>query len=136
MSDVAEAVQKLREYAGELDTLSGNLADLERQLEPVAEQVRAFTDDYELGLYQQSIEDDAYKLPSEALREKLARRALPPDLHGRHAAMVASRDRMRKRIGDLKLLVEAQRSILSALKSEQDATSGVQPAWSRPQATG
>lgn len=130
MSDPASAMKVLSEYATELDTLSKNLTDLERSLEPVENEVRVFTDDFELGLYTRSTEDDGFRLPSEALREKLARRAMPPDLYGRHAALLASRDRMLKRIGHLKLLVEAQRSILSALKSEAEASRGPQPQWS------
>lgn len=129
MSDVADAIRKLREYANELDMLSTSLTDLERALEPVAEQVREWMDTYELGLYTHSTEDDGFKLPSEALREKLARRDLPPELYGRHAALVASRERMRRRIADLKMLVDAQRSILSAAKTEAEAISGPQPAW-------
>lgn len=131
MSDVAEAIAKLREYADELDKLSKDLTAVEAQLEPVADKVQEFTDTYELGLYTRSTEDDAYKLPSEAIREKLARRALPPELYGQHVALLAGRDRMMKRIGHLKLLVEGQRSILSGLKSEAEAGRGQQPQWSR-----
>ncbi len=43
---------------------------------------------------------------------------MPPELFGRRTALVRSRDRMLQRIRTLKTEVEAQRSILSALKEE------------------
>ena len=128
---VIEALAKLTEYATELDTLSKSLTEIERLIEPVDEQVTRFCDDYEIGLYTRSTEEDGYKLPSESLRVKLARRALPPELYGKHVALHASRDRLERRIRDLKLLVDAQRSLVSAYKLELEASSGGQPAWSR-----
>lgn len=116
MTDVIEAIGALRAHADELDQLSQDLAGVERALEPVATEFQAFVDDFELGLYQRSISEDDFKLPAEALRFKLAVRAMPPELFGRHTALAASRDRLEKRIAVVKKLVEAQRSILSAQK--------------------
>jgi hypothetical protein len=55
------------------------------------------------------------------MRLKLAHNEMAPELLGEWAALCASRDRMRKRITDLKSEVEAQRSILSSLKLEMEA---------------
>jgi hypothetical protein len=115
-----ECRDKLDAYSSELDQLSRNLANVERQMLPVEEEFTKFVDDYELGLYARSIEDDTFKLPAEKLRHKLAVRAMDPDLYGRHTALDASRKRIIARIGHLKTLVDAQRSILSALKAEMD----------------
>ena len=122
MSEAVEARHTLDKYRSELDNLSRDLAELARKFEPVQQAVTDFCDEHELGLYQRSIDEDDFKLPSEKLRHKLAMRALDPALYGRFVAMEASMGRMRGRIGDLKVLVEAQRSVLSALKSEQEAT--------------
>lgn len=131
MTDVIAAKAKLGEYADELDKLSKELTQVERMLEPVSEEVQKFKDDFELGLYHRSVNDTDFKLPAEKIREKLAVRALAPDVYGRHLALVASRDRMRRRIGDLKALVEAQRSILSAEKTHMEASEGrAEPQWS------
>ena len=45
---------------------------------------------------------------------------MAPELLGRHDGLVHKRERMRKRISDLRLVIEAERSILSALKMEAE----------------
>lgn len=122
MTTPQEATGRLSELSAELDGISRNLAGVSRSLEPVEADYRRFVDDFELGLYQRSIDEDGYKLPSEAMRAKLAIRAMPPELFGRYTALVRSRDRMVQRIRDIKTEVEAQRSILSALKEEASAS--------------
>ena len=120
MSDVAECITKLRECAEELDHLSRSLHETERRLEPTEVQYRTFVDDFEVGLWKQH-QDDGAKLPSEALRLKLAERAMDPALLGSYTGLVMARKRAEKRIKDLRSAVDAQRSILSALKVEQEA---------------
>lgn len=122
MSTVAEATNKLDEYATELDKLSRGLANVARQLEPVAKEYDEFISNYELGLYDRSLNDANFKLPSEAMRLKLAIRDMSPELYGRYVALTHSQDRMKERIRRLGQLVDGQRSILSALKSELEAT--------------
>lgn len=120
MTDVAECIAKLRESADELDTLSRRLHETERNLEPVERDYRKFVDDYEVGLWRQH-QDEGAKLPSESLRVKLAEKAMDPALLGRYVGLVMARKRAEKRIRDLRASVDAQRSILSALKVEQEA---------------
>lgn len=119
---VQDAMRKLDELAQELDGLSRGLLKVEQELEPVDDLYQAFIEDFEVGLYQRSVDEDGYKLPSEAMRLKLAHRAMAPDLYGRHRALVLQRERGRERIRNVKAQVDAQRSILSALKIELEAT--------------
>jgi hypothetical protein len=123
MSDVLTARTRLSELANDLGDLSGMLARVSRDLEPVEEQYRAFVDDFEVGLLLRSEDEDGYKLPSESLRIKLAHRKMDPALLGRYMGLTKSRERLQQRIRDLKAEIEAQRSILSALKVEMEATS-------------
>lgn len=99
----------------EMDQLSAGLAHVARELEPVEKQYTDFVDAFEIGLWQRHVDEDA-KLPSEKMRRQLAHRALDPVLYGRYFALVHSRDRMIKRISALKKSIEAQRSLLSAMK--------------------
>ncbi len=121
MSTPAEATSKLHEYATELDQLSKSLAKVEREIEPLDEQYSKALEDAEAGMWQRSQEDNE-KLPSEAMRGILARRSMDQQLLGRRSQLLASRKRMEQRIRDLKALVEAQRSIVSALKMEMEAS--------------
>ncbi len=121
----AEAMSKLDAYATELDTLSKNLADLDRALEPIEDEYTRFLEDFEIGLWeasQQGGNPEGPRLPSEALRRSLGHRAMPPELLGRYSTLKRSRSRMEQRLRDLKAAVDAQRSILSALKTEMEAT--------------
>lgn len=120
MSDVAESIAKLRECAEELDSLSRALHDTEKRLEPIESEYRTFVDNFEVGLWEKHQDQDA-KLPSAALRVKLAEKAMPPELLGGYVGLVMARKRAEKRIAGLKATVDAQRSILSALKVEAEA---------------
>lgn len=100
----------------ELNNLAAGMAYVARELEPVEDAYTKHIDEFEVGLYERSINDADFKLPAEAMRLKLAQRAVDPALYGRYHALVKSRDRMVKRISALKVSIEAQRSLLSALK--------------------
>lgn len=110
-----DALGRLDQHARELDSCSNALAELQRALEEVDQEYRAFVDDFEVGLYLQC-EADGKRLPSEAMRLKLARRKMAPELLGRRDGLVMRRDRLRQRISDLKTIVDSERSILVALK--------------------
>jgi hypothetical protein len=99
----------------ELNSLADGLASVARQLEPVQIEVDEYIADFEIGLWEKHTEQGC-KLPAAALRIKMAHRSMKPELYGRYVALVHSRDRMVKRISTLKTSVEAQRSLLSALK--------------------
>lgn len=121
MSTPQEALGRLEAHAQELDRLSRALAQVQRDLEQTEIEYQRHVDDYELGLYFKSEQEDGPRLPSEALRLKLARRAMDPELLGRRDGLVRKRDRLKQRIADLKAIVESERSILSALKVEMEA---------------
>lgn len=121
MSDAVEVMTRLGDLAAELNDLSNDLAKVERSLEPVEAEYEAFMDGYEVQLWEAHIQEDA-KLPSEAMRARLGRRAMDPALLGRHTQLVSSRKRMEKRIAAIKTSVSAQQSILSALKLEAEAS--------------
>lgn len=122
MATPAEAIARLDSLARELDDMSGTLAQVERALEPVQCEYEDFIAAFEVGLYERSVSEDGFKLPAEALRVKLAQRAMPTELYGKYRALTHSRERIVKRLGHLKTGVDAQRSILSALKAEAEAS--------------
>lgn len=105
----------------ELHHLAEGLANVERELHgtmanPGLEAAyRAYIDDYEIGLWTAHVDDGA-KLPAKDLRLQLAHRSMDPALYGRYFALVKSRERMLSRISTLRVEIDAQRSILSALK--------------------
>lgn len=113
---------ELDRYVRELDELSKGLAGVSRNLEPVEKEYNEFVDNFELGLYDRSLREDDFKLPSAAMRLKLAHRDMPPELYGRYVALTSKRDRLRKRISDMKAQADSQRSILSALKAEMECS--------------
>jgi hypothetical protein len=122
MTTPADARGKLDALARELGDLAWKLADVERVLEPVEAEYTKFVDDFETGLWFQHVSEEGAKLPPAAMRLKLAQRAMDPELLGRSVALTNSRKRLQERIRSLKAEIEAQRSILSALKVELEAT--------------
>ena len=114
--DAIDCIGRLRELAEENESLSAQLMSTERELEPVQARVDDFIADYEIGLWTKSQDNKDFKLPAEALRIKLAQREMPPELLGHHRGLLARRDRLKTRIQHVKTQVDAQRSILSAMK--------------------
>jgi len=110
-----EVIARLNRLSDELSDLSDWLHKAEVQLEGVSEQYEKFVDEYELGLLVKS-EQSEYKLPAEKLRLKLARSKMDPDLLGKYIGLSKKRDRLETRIRNIRLEIDAQRSILSALK--------------------
>lgn len=121
MSDPLTVRARLDELATELDQRSKELAETERELDPTDEAYEAFVETYECGLWDAHEKDEA-KLPGAELRLKLARRAMDKKLLGRYSMLIRKRKRLEKRISSLKTMVSAQQSILSALKSELEAS--------------
>lgn len=117
-----EARGKLDELSAELDHLSRELLKVEQELEPVDDTYQAFVNDFEVGLWQRSQDDDKFKLPSAEMRKRLAHKEMPPELLGRHRGLTLRRERGMQRIRAVARQVDAQRSILSALKSELEAS--------------
>ena len=130
----AEAVTvmaRLDTLAGELDQRSNQLAQVERELNGYkamgAERVKGVGELYEewldafvVGLWDKHVKDDA-KMPSEEVRLRMARTQMPPQMLGQYADLMSQRKRLENRIRDIGKQVEAQRSILSALKQSAEA---------------
>lgn len=114
MTEPLQVLHQLNDHAEELNGLSLKLAELERNLAPVEMEYEEFIAAYEEGLWDQHVH--GAKLPPALLRERMARRAMSPDLLGRYMGLVNSRKRMEQRIASLKKTIEAKRSILSAQK--------------------
>jgi hypothetical protein len=117
----SQALERLDAHSVELGKLSAALFEVNQRLEAVERDYQEFVDAYEVGLWLKAQEENGPRLPSEALRLKLARREMAPDLLGRRDGLVRKRDRVKQRIGDLKTEIDADRSILSALKLEAEA---------------
>lgn len=112
------AIAKLEAYAAELDKRSDELAETQRELDQTEPKYRDFIEAYEVSLYDSL---DGGRLPSEKMRLNLAHRAMPRELLDGYRVLVSKRERLRKRISDLKASVEAQRSVLSAEKVTLEA---------------
>lgn len=121
MSDAVSAMDALDRHAAELDALSNQGAQVERELEPIERQYQDYLDAWEVGAWDRHVKDGE-KLPSEAMREKLARRDLPTVLLGQYGELTARRKRIEKRVAALKTQISAQQSILSAYKLEAEAS--------------
>ena len=121
MTDPGSVMVKLDTLATELDQRSKELADTERLLEPVEAEYEEKVGDWEAALWEESQLTET-KWPPEKLRQRMAHRALDPKLLGSVFALIAKRKRLEKRIASLKVQVDAQRSILSALKVEMEAS--------------
>ncbi len=120
-ADIGTVLVKLDAYASELDGCSRKLAQVEEELEPRNSIYEEAMDDFEAQLWENH-EDRGDKLPPEKMREVLARRSISHTLREQRAVLLSRRKRLEKRIRTLSDLVDAQRSILSALKSEMEAT--------------
>lgn len=129
MSDVIDASLTLQQKARELDELSKRLDQIEIELGPLEAELTEWVEDYHAKCWTQHIEAEA-KLPSESIRVSLAHRSFDREKYQRVLVLRAGRTRRKRRISDLKEIVDAQRSIVSALKTEMEASEGPQPAWS------
>ena len=121
MTDPGEVMAKLDTLATELDQRSKELADTERKLEPIEKKYEEEMGDWEANLWDEHTASEQ-KWPPEKLRLRLAHRAMDERLLGAYGAGQARRKRLEKRIASVKVQVDAQRSILSALKAEMEAS--------------
>src|SRR4051812_5911842 len=110
-----EVIGRLERLDGELTLRADQLHQIEVALESVEEEYEKFVDEFELGLLLKS-ETSEYKLPSAALRLKMARRTMDPQVLGKYEGYLRKRKRLETRIRLLSKQVDAQRSILSTLK--------------------
>jgi phosphoenolpyruvate-protein kinase (PTS system EI component) len=111
----------LTEISNELLTLSQALQQVEKRLEPLERSYEEDFADFEAGMFKR-YEDGEGKWPGEETRERLYRRTMPQESRQELMRLQAARKRAEKRISSLKAAADAQRSILSALKVEMEAT--------------
>lgn len=123
MADPLEALARLDQLARELDKVSRTLAGVERELEPVEAQYVAATEEHLLTLHRAALAE-GIRLPREEVTTALAREAMPERVRVEYDHLMALRRRGERRLSGLKAAVDAQRSILSALKAELEAVEG------------
>lgn len=124
-----ESAQALMDAANELDGLSKELLGVERQLAQIEVDLTQWEEDTHASMWTKHM-DDGDKLPAEAIRLALAHRSFDQVRYQRYLTLKAARNRAKARINDLREIVAAHRSIVSAAKTEMEATEGPQPAWS------
>jgi predicted nucleic acid-binding Zn-ribbon protein len=131
MSDATTVMQRLDEIAAELDTRSKEANVVERELggykdrdgtevKGVQQLYDDWMDEFEVGLWNAS--EAGSKLPPEPMRERLGRRAMPPEMLGAQRMLMSKRKRLEKRVSTLRAELSAQQSILGALRSEAEAS--------------
>jgi hypothetical protein len=113
-------MQVLDTRARELDKLSRDLADVQRELHPLKRRCDHFVANHIAGQWKAHV-DDGVKMARQDVAVILATQALPLEDRGRLETLTDSASRMQKRISDLRAEVDAQRSILSCLKVEMEA---------------
>lgn len=120
--DPLTVLSDLDDHAKELDHLSKRLATVERELEPVEREHEAFRTAYEAGLWERHVAHGDKFPTGEGFRLRMAQQEMRVELLGRYVELHGERRRLTQRIGTLKAVVDAKRSVLSALKVELEAT--------------
>lgn len=124
-----ESATALIHAASELDSISKQLVKTEMRIEIIEPQVEDFIESFIATLYEDCTAEER-RLPPEDVRKALAHKALPSDLKVEYRALMATRRRTKSRLSDLREIVAAHRSIVSAAKTELEASEGPQPQWS------
>jgi hypothetical protein len=125
---VVDSANRLIAATAELDQISKALIEVEKLIEIQEPQIEDFLETYIATLYEDS-QEAGERLPPEDVRKALAHKALNPDLKRAYRANLAVRRRCKSRLADLREIVAAHRSIVSAAKTEMEAAEGPQPHW-------
>jgi chromosome segregation ATPase len=128
VSDLIDSSLALMAAARELDQISKALVQTEKGIEVLEPLVEDFIESFIAGLWEDAQEEGA-RMPPEDVRKALAWKALDADLKAKYRAHLATRRRAKSRLSDLREIVAAHRSIVSAAKTELEASEGPQPAW-------
>lgn len=112
----------------ELDNTSKALVQVEKDLEVLEPRYEDFVESFIATLWEDA-QAEGTKLPPADVRDALAHKAIPKDLKDSYRANIATRRRAKSRLADLREIVAAHRSIVSAAKTEMEASEGPQPAW-------
>lgn len=129
MSALVDSSSALIHAARELDNVSKALVDVEKELEVLEPRIEDLIEAYIAGLWEDA-QENGTRMPPEDVRKALANKALPADLKQQYRANIAVRRRAKGRLNDLREIVAAHRSIVSAAKTELEASEGPQPQWS------
>jgi hypothetical protein len=125
---IVEASARLIAAARELDETSKALVQTENAIEMVEPEYEDAIEGYIAGLWEECVEQEK-KFPPQDVRNALAVKAMPDDLRRNYRGLLRRRQKAKQRLTDLRELVAAQRSIVSAAKTEVEASEGPQPAW-------
>jgi hypothetical protein len=125
---IQESSAALMHATVELDNVSKALVQIEKEIEVLEPRYENFIESFIAGLWDDA-QETGVRLPPEDVRKALAHRALPEDLKVSYRAHLATRRRAKSRLADLREIVAAHRSIVSAAKVEMEASEGPQPAW-------
>lgn len=127
-----ESAKALQDCTSELDKLSKELMEAEAAVEQHEAHYRTATEDFKVALYTASLETGT-RMPAEDIRNAMANKHYREGHAVEWQALLifrAKRARLKGRLGDLREVVAAYRSLVSAAKTELDASSGPQPQWS------
>jgi hypothetical protein len=130
VTEVMQSAQTLMRCAEELNGLSTGLLRVEQTLASLELELTVWVEDQQAAMWERAQTDEDYKLPPEAVRLAIAHRTFDQDKYHRFLTLKAARSRAKQRISDLREIVAAHRSIVSAAKTELEASEGPQPAWS------
>lgn len=127
---VIESAQKLMDAVEQLDAISKELVATEIVLEELEDEYDDYIENFEAVLWEESLEEDGPKFPAERVRLALAHRKIDKGMYARYRSARRARTRAKQRLSDLREVVAAHRSIVSAAKTELEASEGPQPSWS------
>ena len=128
MSIVVDASLSLIAKANELDAISKALVTVENRLEILEPQYEDSIEAYVAELWETCLQEER-KFPPQDVRTAMAKKAVPQDLKDEYRTLIRRRAKTKARLSDLREIVAAQRSIVSAAKTELEASEGPQPAW-------
>lgn len=111
-----QVIQTLNRLSGGLEQLGVELANIETELEPVQKAHDTFVEDFKAGLWEQHLAGELKRMPAEDVRLALAYKQMPTTLRGKFAGLKQRRERCLNAISRTRAQIEANRSILSALK--------------------
>ena len=126
---IQDASLRLIAAANELDAVSKALVQTENAIEQLEPQYQDAIEAFIAELWDECIREEM-KFPPQDVRNAMAVKAMDPDLRRDYRAAIRRRQKTKQRLTDLREIVAAQRSIVSAAKTELEATEGPQPSWS------
>lgn len=126
---IVEASQRLIAAARELDDISKALVEVELEIEKTEPRYQDFIESFVADLWDECIQEEK-KFPPQDVRNAMALKAMDPTVKADYRYLIHRRQKAKQRLTDLREIVAAQRSIVSAVKEEMNASAGPQPAWS------